>query len=512
MSRFKRFAHSLASGYLLVAANILYTLASVPLALHYLSKEEFGLWALVMQICNFNQVLIDLGMSSAIARILIDHKDDRNATGYGTVIQTGLLVLCIQGGLIALVGGLIGYWLPHWMIKNMAYWHVFRLLVIWQCVLLAVSFTLRIFNYILQAHQRFDICNYSNMVGFAVGLAGLWIGFTSGWGLYSMLLGSGATIVLNVIFTLWQTWRLRLFPEPGCWGKPNWSTFKELFFYGTDMFLVSIGVQLITASQAPVISRTLGLEAVAIWWVAIKLFTLSQQLVYRMLDYALAAFSEMIVRGEKVRLQARFRDLVMLTGSAGAAIGVTMALCNSAFLSVWTHNKISWPVENDILMACSLMVYASTRCHIGLACITKKIGVMKYIYFAEGLCFVCLGLVLSPHLGLPGVILAGIVTNLSFSGVYGMRRSAKYFNLNVREILFHWLRPPIRVCLCMILAAVVVWYPTRTLSPLVQLLVRGSIIGIIAALCFWRLGLTESLRREGQERLTQLRSRFAGGG
>ena len=47
MSRFKRFTHSLLSGYVLLGANILYTFASVPLALHYLSEKEIGLWGAV---------------------------------------------------------------------------------------------------------------------------------------------------------------------------------------------------------------------------------------------------------------------------------------------------------------------------------------------------------------------------------------------------------------------------------------------------------------------------------
>ena len=104
MSRLKNFAHSLLSGYLLQGANVLYTLASVSLALHYLSKQEFGLWTLVTTIANFNMIFVDLGMSGSLSRILIDHKDDRNSTNYGTIIQTGVLVLLVQGCLMAVVG------------------------------------------------------------------------------------------------------------------------------------------------------------------------------------------------------------------------------------------------------------------------------------------------------------------------------------------------------------------------------------------------------------------------
>jgi len=76
MSRFKRFAHSLASGYAALASTVLVTLASVPLALHYLSKEEFGLWALASQVAAYLS-LIDAGMTGSLSRFLIDHKDHK---------------------------------------------------------------------------------------------------------------------------------------------------------------------------------------------------------------------------------------------------------------------------------------------------------------------------------------------------------------------------------------------------------------------------------------------------
>ena len=103
MSRFKNLGRSLVSGYLALGANVLYTLASVPLALHYLSRAEFGLWALTAQIAGFIS-LIDLGMGSSIARILIDHKDQRETGQYGGAIKTGALVGAVQGAIVLVVG------------------------------------------------------------------------------------------------------------------------------------------------------------------------------------------------------------------------------------------------------------------------------------------------------------------------------------------------------------------------------------------------------------------------
>ena len=510
MSRFKRFADSLVSGYVLLAANILYTLASYPLALHYLSKEEFGLWVLVTQVCNFNQIVIDLGMSGAIARILIDHKDDRESTAYGAVIQTGFLVLVVQGVLIAVIGGLLSYWLPQWVEVPEKNWPVFRVLVTWQCVMLAVSFALRIFTFVLQSHQRYDICNYAQLACFGLGFIAQWLSFESGLGLYSLLVSGAITMLVVGIVCGLATRRLRLFPAPGRWGKPNWSAFKGLFAYGTDVFLATIGLQLITASQTPVIARTLGLEAVAVWSVATKLFMFSQQLVFRLLDFSTAAFSEMMVRGEQVQLQKRFHEIVVLSASASAALGFTMALCNQSFLRVWMPG-ISWAVENDILMACSLVVYSSTRCHVGLAYMTKQMRAMKYVYLGEGVAFVTLGLLAAPRLGLSGVILSGIVTNLIFTGSYGLHRSKAYFGTSLKELLLDWGKRPACVLLIMMLPGSLLWFTLRSLPPLAQLGIGGTIMGTAAGLTLWKFGLPATLRKESWERCLRLRTKLLAG-
>src|SRR5581483_7298841 len=161
MSRFKRFAHSLISGYALIGTNVVFTIVSVRLALDYLSKREFGLWAVVSQMANFNMILIDLGMSGSLARILIDRKDDKNSSGYGSVIQTGVLVLAVQAVLMGAIGSLVSIWLPKWIGVPEDFWPIFRELMILQVVVLAIAFVGRIFSFILMAHQRYDITNYA---------------------------------------------------------------------------------------------------------------------------------------------------------------------------------------------------------------------------------------------------------------------------------------------------------------------------------------------------------------
>src|SRR5512136_2367722 len=108
MSRFRRYTHSMVSGYVMLAANTLYTLASVPLALRYLSEKEFGLWSVVTPIGGYI-LLIDVGMGASVARILIDYKDRRAGGEYGSLVQTGALVGVVQGLLIFLIGAALAF-------------------------------------------------------------------------------------------------------------------------------------------------------------------------------------------------------------------------------------------------------------------------------------------------------------------------------------------------------------------------------------------------------------------
>src|SRR5207247_7244491 len=85
MSWITRVLHPMASDYAVLAANALFSLAAVPLELFYLNTEEFGLWALIVQLVGYLS-LIDLGMSAAVARLLVDYKDAPDGGDYGSVI------------------------------------------------------------------------------------------------------------------------------------------------------------------------------------------------------------------------------------------------------------------------------------------------------------------------------------------------------------------------------------------------------------------------------------------
>lgn len=495
MSRLRRFASGVISGYAALFANIAFTMASVPLALHYLSKTEFGLWALITQITGYF-ALIDVGMSGAVARILVDHKDDRNGGSYGTVFKTGALVFSIQGLLIALLGSAASWVLPSLMRIPSDLNPVFKILMASQCLLLGLTFCTKILGSVLWCHQRSDIVNLASAVVFGVNFAALWLGFRFGLGLYSMLLASALSMFCNSLAAWIASSHLQLFPERGCWGSLSWQAFQEVYDYARNLFLITIGTQLLTASQVVIVTRTLGLDAAAVWAVATKIFTLAQQVVFRICDLSVAALVEMFVRHETSLLERRFRQLMLFSASLSIVVGGTVAFANGSFLAIWTRGRIAWGFENDLLMALLLVLYAVVRCHTALMDVTKELRGLKYVSLAEGLCFVPSAILLSQRFGFAGVIGAAAILNIMLLGTYGVGRTVKYFKIRTRTVVFVWLGPAVQMMSIFLPLAVLIWWSTTSLPPWARLTLCGGVTGTIGLVLLVFVGVTRDMRDE----------------
>lgn len=494
MSRVRRLAHALASGYVALGANTVFTLASVPLAWSWLPKPEFGLWALTVQMASY-VALIDIGMAGS-SRILIDHKDQRNGGDYGSVIQTMLWVSLVQGLLILGLGLAAGFALPGLVGVPPELHRLFFLLSAGQCLLLAGTFLSRLFNFLLAAHQRHDLINYSQAGSFIVNYAVMAWAFARGQGVFSMLWGQLAGWVFFSAVCGAGCLRLGLFPAAGHWGRSSWVRFRELFDYGRDIFVFFLASQLVMASQTILVSRTLGLEAAAVWSVGTRAFQLLVQMVYRFFDYSCPALAEMIVREERDLLQRRFRSVVAWSAAVGVLAASLYAACNQPFVTVWTSGKVSWPASHDLLLAAWLAMSVLTHAHAGLIGQAKQFRLLPWLYLAEGVFFVGLSLWLLPRGGVGAMLAASLVSGLLFTFPYGLWRTSGFFGVPVKVVGLEWIRPAIMLFSVLVPATALVWLWTRGWSAPARLAVNGGVLGALGVWLFLRLGIEDSLRRE----------------
>ncbi len=500
MARLHRFLHAVASGYTVLAANVLFTLGSVPLALHYLGKEEFGLWSVVVQISGYLS-LVDLGMSSSLARLLIDHKDRAEGPVYGSMVATARVVLLTQALTILFVGVACSLVLAPLLNIPAGLTTEFQWLMALQCAVLAAGFATRIFSQLLYAHHRLDISNYSQSAVFLISLAVLWICFVKGVGIYSLVWANAAGFLLMTLVSILACWKLNLLPARGKRGKPTWARFRELVAFGKDIFLISVGAQLVMATQVIIITRTMGLDAAATWTVCTRAFNLACLVCWRPLDMSFTLLSEMIVRGEQARLQRRFHAIVRLTFVISAVAAVMLTFCNQSFVAVWTTQRISWPPVNDALLGIWLILLTIVRCHSYLVQATKEIRFLRYAYFVEGLVFVVVAGLTTRRGGYTAMLWTSIACTGCFTASYGVWRTSRYFQRPISDVGLRWHRPMFITLLLFIPVGVMVWRFSRSFAPMQQLLFKSILLGVAGAYFLFAYGLTDDLKSEMHGRL-----------
>jgi O-antigen/teichoic acid export membrane protein len=496
MSRFRRAIHGVVSSYVLLAATAVYSLASVPVALYYLDTQRFGLWMVMGTLVGYLS-LIDAGMTGAAARLLIDHKDDRNGGNYGSLIKTGWLVSILQGAIIFAVGLALAGTFARLLAIPEGLQPEFIRLVNWQCGVVALMFSTRMLNLVLNAHQRMDLANYIGVSGLLVNFAAQWIFFHFDFGVLSLALGSLVSTVIVVAGQALACAVLKLFPQAGGWGRVSWLHFQELFNYGKDVFLVAVGTQLIMASQTIIITRMLGLEAAAMWGVGVRVFNLLNQLIWRLFDMSGAALVEMFTRGEFARLRDRYQTVCILSFSLSAVLAVSFALCNSLFITIWTHGKIQWPTGNNWLLGLWMITLAVVHCHSGFVLMTKQVGFTRYIFFGEGVAFVTASFLVARWGGLPAIIACSIVCSILFSGAYCTWRVRKFFGMQARELVVDWLRPAFQVgCVFAPLVFGAGFLGEFIPSEWIRMTVFISASTIIGVILFFRLGISKTFGAE----------------
>ncbi|HTD65125.1 MAG TPA: hypothetical protein VK846_01175 [Candidatus Limnocylindria bacterium] len=468
MARAKNFLRGLGSGYLLLLGNTVWTLLSLPFALHFLGEGEYTVWLLVSQVASY-LAMIDLGTSGSGIRLLVDHKDAPDKGDYGSLIQSMCFTQLIQAGLILALGLGATSLLPRVM-DNLppALVGDFQMLWIWQVIFLSMNFALRIGNQILNAHQRIDISNCIQVGAFVLNLALLLGCLQAGLRLYSFVIAQGVSSLLMLLTLLAACVWLKLLPPRDAWGSVSRGHLKRLIGFGSEFFLIILGTTLISGSQIILLTRFLkpevALEAALVWGVMTKPFTLCLQIVWKIVGAATPAFSEMFVRGEMDRLWKRYRSVLELSVLLSGYLGLLIGFGNNAFIEVWTRKPFHWAPINNWLLAVWLLLLAETCCHTSLILYLKRVQALKIVYLIEGAAFVLFSSVIIPRFGITGMLLCSIGCTLSLTWSYGTYRLSELVEKPPRTVAVEWLLPLARFLAIMLPIGIVLGYFTRESS------------------------------------------------
>lgn len=311
----RRATRNAASSYFAVASTAICGIISIPLAVHFLGKEELGLWALVSTVISY-LLFMDFGVGDATGRKIADavaHKDAEEVNRWWTATR---FVLILQGLVVAILGLLF---LPFFLVIfkiGPALQHEATILYCGAVVLNAASFPIKGISGLLMAQQRFHWVPLLQGIMPGVQLAVFALFLNLGWGLRAYLPSMAATLTLAWIYYSVLVKKSPLVPRWVSVGI-SWSRFRSLFDFSLKLNAIQIVEAILTSLPAILLGRIGGLAAVPVYTFTAKIPLLLVGIVRRTYYAFYPGLLYLYVTRNTGNFEAKFRVVFHLVLACG---------------------------------------------------------------------------------------------------------------------------------------------------------------------------------------------------
>ena len=233
MQRGARILRALTSAWLKLGVLALTQLAQIPIALHHLPAEEFGLFSLLSQLIG-NLMLIELGVGVAVGRLLIDARII-GGPRLDSLWTSAIVVFRIQAALV-FSGMLICtpfisqmFAVPPALISEAR----------WVFLALGVNsiagYLVRPYSLLLFTAQKLSLANILSTVGVIFGFAAFFVAALSGLRIWSLVIGNTTTTIWNTLTFLIATNRSGLIPRYDR-RLLDWAELRHVFHLALELF------------------------------------------------------------------------------------------------------------------------------------------------------------------------------------------------------------------------------------------------------------------------------------
>jgi O-antigen/teichoic acid export membrane protein len=391
-----RYLQALVANYVALASATLYSLFAIRWSVDYLSKDQFGVWNLVVQIALYLS-LMDFGLSGTLSRFIIDYRH-RDEQSFADGFRIGVTLFAAMGILMLLASTAMGFLGTGLLADANPLRQVeFRNLLIGQgCVLLASFLARGIASPLLAANLQHMIA-FGTVVSSLVSMAALLIALRAGVGVYSFLIAGGFGVLSSGLFLFAVIVRRDLFPKLR--GRFDRVKLREMTSFAKDGFIWLLGAQVLGLLPLLVLTKMFGLGDVADFSGAMKMTMLAVAIGSKLTELAIVPLSTLQFKGEHEALERRFSQLLNVTATASVIFGAFVIAGNPAFLALWTKGVLHWDHLDNLFLGLWLASSGIFRCINTYAYTEKAVRIIRFAPMLEVLFFVSLLAVLRGQIG-----------------------------------------------------------------------------------------------------------------
>ena len=482
--------------YAVYAASLASGLAITPIVVHALGTTAYGLWAFIGAVTVYLG-LLDFGVGPSIIRFGAVQRGRRTPEETSELASVGLVLYGAIGLLSVAAGAGLAWLVPVILdLPDDLVWPA-RAATLLVVAGIAARFPLGLFGNLLVAQQRYDVVNLGNLLSIFL-YTGLVVAIFRGDGGIVLLssLALAATI-FRLAFPL--AWLRRELPSLRI-GRElvTRARLRELIAFSWNNFLVHIASKIVFSTDVIIVGVLLGAQAAAFYAIPAKLFQLAFQVGVAGTNLLFPAFAELEGAGETGRQRA-----FLLTGLRGGMcvmllFALPLVLVPDLFIRAWIGEGFGPSTWVMVLLGFTLLLHQPGQVLSQYLIARGQNEKLAHVVLAAAGANVALSIVLAETVGLWGVALSTLVTDVVAMAVLVPRLVLRSAGLAARELAWALLRPVLPAVPPALLLLVVVarLYDPDTLASLVPLGVAWVAVFAPAA---WLIGLS------GRERSGLLR-------
>jgi O-antigen/teichoic acid export membrane protein len=412
------------------AVQVSTSLVTIPLAVHYLGNERFGLWmtiSSVLAMANFADFGVGNGVLNTVADAFGKNDFDRIrgaiSSGFAVLSTVGLLLLALFGSTFAWVS-----WADVFRVTStQARAEAAPALMIF-ALCFALNIPLDLVQRVQLGLQQGFRMNLWQVCGSLAGLAGVIIGIRMHASLPLLVAAlAGAPVAATALnmFHFFVVSRPDLRPRRRLVSRQAISRIVTL---GTLFFVLQLVASVAFSADNFIIARTLGASSVPDYSIPQRMFSLISMMVAMLAAPLWPAYGEAISRGDIPWVRRTLRRSLGLVFGLAAVASTAMLLVAHRLLAWWIGPRISPPFV--LLLGLALWTVVEC-CGNTIAMFLNGAGIVRFqIVVASIFGVTCLALkvYLTGRYGIVAVPWATLITYLSivmFSCVIYVPRALK---------------------------------------------------------------------------------------
>lgn len=409
----QKFLKGVTSGYAYMIVSMIVALWMVPFVLGYLSKPEYGIFAIAGDLLGWLGVA-NLGITAAFnskgAQLLgTNNREELN------IVTSTTFFAQLATSLVIIIGGVVVTLNPELLFGSRGDAENIELVVAIMVAGFFIQYITQPLNSLLVADKQIHIDNYLRFGLLAIQTTLTVLLLMGGMKLLSLAISS---FVSNVIITSITWYRVkRSFPDIK-FSLHYWRTDRMLFLLKNGIWFTVGGIAgiLIFRMDAFLIGKYLSLSLVASFVINNRLYQIAEKFHGQFFNTARPYFAQTYGKGDMAKLTQMYNLVYYSSFLSAFVIGVGVFLVSKWFIGWWVGPDFYLGDTINLLLCINFIVQAAVLPNrILLATSLHKIVYHNLTRIFEGITKFTLSVLFLSHFGIKSIIIAAIVASLIFS-------------------------------------------------------------------------------------------------